>query len=47
MTDLVVGRTLEDVYFSVVGPNAATSDDDTPEPTPTTDASRRRRRPRK
>ena len=47
MTDLVVGRTLEDVYFSVVGPDAATSDDDAPEPTPTTDANRRGRRPRK
>jgi ABC-2 type transport system ATP-binding protein len=47
MTDLVVGRTLEDVYFSAVGPDAATSDDDAPEPTPTTDANRRRRRPRK
>jgi ABC-2 type transport system ATP-binding protein len=47
LTDLVVGRTLEDVYFSAVGPDAATSDDDAPEPTPTTDANRRRRRPRK
>jgi ABC-2 type transport system ATP-binding protein len=47
MTDLVVGRTLEDVYFSAVGHDAATSDDDAPEPTPTTDANRRRRRPRK
>ena len=47
MTDLVVGRTLEDVYFSAVGPDDATSDDDTPGPTPTTDANRRRRRPRK
>jgi ABC-2 type transport system ATP-binding protein len=53
MTDLLLGRTLEDVYFSAVGPDAATSDDDTPEPTPktatapTTDANRRRRRQRK
>ncbi len=37
MTDLVVGRTLEDVYFSAVGPEAATSEAqaDTSAPTPT------------
>jgi len=45
MTDLVVGRTLEDVYFSAVGPEAATSDteSDTSRPTTTTGAGRRRR----
>jgi ABC-2 type transport system ATP-binding protein len=45
MTDLVVGRTLEDVYFSAVGPQAATSDTapDTPGATTTSGAGRRRR----
>lgn len=46
MTELVVGRTLEDVYFSAVGPDAATSDADPSEPTTATPARRRRRRSR-
>jgi ABC-2 type transport system ATP-binding protein len=52
MTDLVVGRTLEDMYFAAVGPDAA-SDVDTSEPATTTDpgpgpgAGRRRRRSRR
>jgi ABC-2 type transport system ATP-binding protein len=33
MTALVVGRTLEDVYFAAVGPDAATSEADTADPT--------------
>jgi ABC-2 type transport system ATP-binding protein len=49
MTDLVVGRTLEDVYFTAVGPDAATSDAETSETTATsaTRARRRGRRPRR
>ena len=43
MTDLVVGRTLEDVYFTAVGPDAATSDAD-PSAAKTTASDRRRRR---
>jgi ABC-2 type transport system ATP-binding protein len=48
MTDLVVGRTLEDIYFSAVGPDAAAinREPDMPEPTTTTGAGRRRRRRR-
>jgi ABC-2 type transport system ATP-binding protein len=42
MTDLVVGRTLEDVYFAAVGPEAAPSEVDPSQST--TDAGRRRRR---
>jgi ABC-2 type transport system ATP-binding protein len=44
LTDLVVGRTLEDVYFAAVGPEAAASEVDAPEST--TAAGRRRRRSR-
>jgi ABC-2 type transport system ATP-binding protein len=46
MTDLVVGRTLEDVYFSAVGSDAATSDADTSEAPGTTATGARRRRRR-
>jgi ABC-2 type transport system ATP-binding protein len=52
MTDLVVGRTLEDVYFSAVGPEAATSpadadaDADADQTTTTSSPGRRRRRSR-
>jgi ABC-2 type transport system ATP-binding protein len=46
ITDLVVGRTLEDVYFSAVGPEAATSEADVSAPTTTTGTGRRRRRSR-
>jgi ABC-2 type transport system ATP-binding protein len=45
LTNLVVGRTLEDVYFAAVGPEAATSDADASRST-TTDARRPRRRSR-
>jgi ABC-2 type transport system ATP-binding protein len=46
MTDLVVGRTLEDVYFSAVGPDAATPDIETDanKNTTTSPSGRRRRR---
>jgi hypothetical protein len=46
MTDLVVGRTLEDVYFSAVGPDAATPDieADANKNTTTSPSGRRRRR---
>lgn len=44
MTDLVVGRTLEDAYFAAVGTEAAASEVDASEST--TDAGRRRRRSR-
>jgi ABC-2 type transport system ATP-binding protein len=51
MTDLVAGRTLEDVYFAAVGPDAAgiRSDDTTRQETGTTarDGQRRRRRSRR
>ncbi len=43
MTDLVVGRTLEDVYFAAVGPEAAAREVD---PSESTTATRRRRRRR-
>jgi ABC-2 type transport system ATP-binding protein len=43
MTDLVVGRTLEDVYFTAVGPDAATSDAETSETTATSTTRTRRR----
>jgi len=45
MTDLVVGRTLEDVYFSAVGPDVAASESgaDMSTPTTTTGDGRRRR----
>jgi ABC-2 type transport system ATP-binding protein len=43
MTDLVVGRTLEDAYFAAVGP-AAAGDIESAGPATTTDAGRRRRR---
>jgi ABC-2 type transport system ATP-binding protein len=46
MTDLVVGRTLEDVYFAAVGPDAATNDDRISEATTITRARRRGRRSR-
>jgi len=46
MTDLVVGQTLEDVYFSAVGPEAADGGADTPAPTTAARAGRRRRRSR-
>jgi len=46
MTDLVVGRTLEDVYFSAVGREALRSDVDTSDRTHTARAGRRRRRRR-
>jgi hypothetical protein len=48
MTDLVVGRTLEDVYFSAVGPEAATSEADAgaDETATTRRGGRRRRRSR-
>ena len=45
MTDLVVGRTLEDTYFAAVGTEAAASEADVVRST-TTDAGRRRRRSR-
>jgi ABC-2 type transport system ATP-binding protein len=45
MTDLVVGRTLEDAYFAAVGP-AAAGDIESSGPATTTDAGRRRRRSR-
>jgi ABC-2 type transport system ATP-binding protein len=46
MTDLVVGRTLEDAYFSAVGPEAATSraDDASETANPARSGRRRRRR---
>ncbi len=44
MTDLVVGRTLEDVYFSAVGPEAATSKADPSAPTANGGGRRRRKR---
>jgi ABC-2 type transport system ATP-binding protein len=44
LTNLVVGRTLEDVYFEAVGPDAVTSPSDDAEPTST---ARRRRRSRR
>jgi ABC-2 type transport system ATP-binding protein len=47
MTDLIVGRTLEDVYFSAVGPEALRSDVDTSHRTHTAGAGRRGRRPRR
>jgi ABC-2 type transport system ATP-binding protein len=44
MTDLVVGRTLEDVYFGAVGPDAAGSQsDDATQPEPATTDRRRKR----
>jgi ABC-2 type transport system ATP-binding protein len=47
MTDLVVGRTLEDAYFSAVGPEAVTGEADTSELTTEARAGRRRRRSRR
>jgi hypothetical protein len=47
MTDLVVGRTLEDVYFAAVGPDATTTAADPPESTTVARAARRRRRSRR
>jgi ABC-2 type transport system ATP-binding protein len=44
LTNLVVGRTLEDVYFEAVGPDAVSPTSDEPEPTST---ARRRRRSRR
>jgi ABC-2 type transport system ATP-binding protein len=44
LTDLVVGRTFEDVYFDAVGPDATAAPGDEPEPAT---ASRRRRRSRR
>jgi ABC-2 type transport system ATP-binding protein len=46
ITDLVVGRTLEDVYFSAVGPEASTSREDESESTTPSGAGRRRQRRR-
>jgi ABC-2 type transport system ATP-binding protein len=46
LTDLVVGRTFEDVYFDAVGPDAAAPPSDEAEDGPAT-ASRRRRRSRR
>jgi ABC-2 type transport system ATP-binding protein len=48
MTDLVVGRTLEDVYFAAVGPDASARDAGTTEPEGTgTGTGGRRRRSRR
>ena len=46
MTALVVGRTLEDVYFAAVGPDAATGEGDTADPTTAAGPGSRRRRSR-
>ena len=43
LTDLVAGRTLEDVYFETVGAAAVTSPDETPAATPGTTRRGRRR----
>ncbi len=47
LTDLVVGRTFEDVYFDAVGPDAAAPPSDEAENGPATASRRRRRRSRR